>query len=203
MSGTDTHNWLENILVRGMLWGRDYEWGDNTTGIWGVYGSYDYISPQTFRVSNTAVSLGTTGQWWIARGVALQGTVTTGIGFGAAGTQHVAGLRDYHFGATPQALLALRLILGRRAMLDLTSREYYVTGTGSDDKHGSETIFRETIGATVRVYHRHALGVQFVGSRRNAAYSGIPDRRQTVGTFRVVYTLLGDEGFGAVGGYTR
>ena len=86
-------------------------------------------------------------------------------------------------------------------MLEVTSREYYVTGTGSDQKQGSETIFRENVGATIRVYHRHALGVQFVGSRRNAHYPGIPDRRQTVGTLRIVYTFLGETDFGAVGSY--
>ena len=33
LSGTDTHNWLEIILVRGMLWGRDFELGDRYAGI--------------------------------------------------------------------------------------------------------------------------------------------------------------------------
>jgi hypothetical protein len=32
-----------------------------------LYGGYDYISPQVFRVSTTAASLGTTFQWRLAQ----------------------------------------------------------------------------------------------------------------------------------------
>lgn len=59
---------FENIMSRGLLVGKDYAAGDNYRGVWGLYGSYDYISPQIFRVSSTAVSLGTTGQWWLSKG---------------------------------------------------------------------------------------------------------------------------------------
>jgi hypothetical protein len=194
-----TRDWLENIMVRGLLWGKAYEIGDTYSGIAGVYGSYDYIAPQIFRVSSTAVSLGTTGQWWVAHNVALQGTVLGGAGFGAAGTNHIIGARDYHYGATPQGLVALRLIFGQRVMADLTGRAYYVSGTGSDDVKGTETIMRGNAGLTVRVQGRHALGIQYVESRRNAHYVHVPNRYQSVGTFSVVYTLLSDTHFGAVG----
>ena len=43
-------------------------------GVWGVFGNFEYFSPQVFRVSSTAVSMGTVFQWWLARHVALQGT---------------------------------------------------------------------------------------------------------------------------------
>ena len=55
-------NGFENLMTRGLLRrhattrrASDYR------GIWGLYGSYDYIAPQIFRVSSTALSLGTTG----------------------------------------------------------------------------------------------------------------------------------------------
>ena len=60
-------NVFENIMTRGLLFGKDYEAGDNYRGIWGLYGSYDYIAPQFFRISSTALSLGTTAQWWLSR----------------------------------------------------------------------------------------------------------------------------------------
>ena len=59
--------------------------------------------------------------------VALQGTALAGAGYGAAGSVQRTDERDYHYGATPQGLLALRLIFGDRAMIDLTGREYYVS----------------------------------------------------------------------------
>ncbi|MCK7513960.1 MAG: hypothetical protein MZV70_64730 [Desulfobacterales bacterium] len=46
-------------------------------------------------------------------------------------------MRDYHYGIAPQGLLALRLIFGDRAMLDLTGRAYYLTGVGGDDPGGT------------------------------------------------------------------
>jgi hypothetical protein len=199
MSSAHTHNWLENILCRSLLWGEKYEAGDNYDGVFGVYGSYDFISPQIFRVSSTAVSLGTTAQWGLARNVTLQGSVLGGIGFGGAGTNPFKGERDYHYGADLQELVALRLIFGQRAMFDLTAREYYISGTGSDDKRGTETIFRGNAGIIVRIFGRNALGIQYVASHRDAHYNAVPSRHQTVGTFSLTYTYLSDTQFGAIG----
>jgi hypothetical protein len=47
-------NGAENVLTRGLLVGRPYEHGPDYRGVWGLYGIYDYIAPQTFRVSSTA-----------------------------------------------------------------------------------------------------------------------------------------------------
>ena len=186
-------------MVRGLLYGTDYELGDNYRGIQGIYGSYDYISPSAFRVSSSAVSYGTTGQWWLSREVALQGTALAGAGFAGAGTiPSPDGQRDYHYGITPQGLLTLRAIFGKRAMIDLTGREYYVSGTGSDDAKGSEQIFRGEIGITYRLFEQQAIGIQFVESNRHAHYQYKPDSNQSEGTFSLVYTLLAHSGFGRV-----
>jgi len=193
-----TANIFENIITRGLLLGTDYEVGDAYRGIWGLYGSYDYIAPQIFRISSSALSLGTTAQWWLSRAVALQGTALGGIGYGAAGTIHGTGERDYHYGLTPQGLLELRLILGNRAMLNVTGQEYYVSGVGSTESRGSENIARGTASFTVRIYGPHAIGIKYVASQRDAHYPDIQDRHQTIGTISVAYTFLGDTGFGAV-----
>ncbi len=192
------HNYIQDIMVRGMLYGKAYEAGANYRGIAGFYGSYDYISPNIFRVSSTAVSFGTTEQWWILPHVALQGTALGGVGFGAAGTIPAVGQRDYHYGVTPQGLLALRAIFGKRVMLDLTTREYYVSGTGSDNKEGAEQIFRADMGVTVRLFDRQAIGIEYLESNRHAQYGHAPAKNESEGTFSVVYTILGRSGFGAV-----
>jgi hypothetical protein len=191
-------NAFENILTRGLLFGTDYASGDAYRGVWGLYGSYDYIAPQTFRVSSSALSLGTTGQWWLSRAVALQGTALGGVGYGAAGVIKGTGERDYHYGATPQGLLNLRLILGDVAMLNVTGREYYVSGVGSTENRGSENIVRGTASFTVRIYGRHALSFNYVVSHREAHYPDLLDRNQTVGTVSIAYTFLNDTRFGAV-----
>ncbi len=192
-------NLIEDIMVRGLLYGTDYSLGENFRGIHGIYGSYDYISPSIFRVSSTAVSYGTTAQWWISRHVALQGTALAGGGFAGAGTIPVPdGLRDYHYGLTPEGLLTLRAIFGKRVMVDLCGREYYVTGTGSDDTKGSEQIFRGEAGITCRLFNQQAIGIQFMESNRHAHYQHLTDTNQSEGTFSLVYTFLAKSGFGRV-----
>ena len=191
-------NPFDNIMIRGLLLGKDYEVGNSYCGIWGLYGGYDYISPHIFRVSSTSASLGTTYQWWLARAIALQGSVLGGFGYAAAGNVTPVAERDYHYGVAPQGLLALRLLLGDRAMFDFTGRTYYLTGVGSDDPGGREIIDRLNMGFTVRIYNHHALGITYLASLRNAQYPDRPDSHQTAGTVSLVYTYLGDTKFGAV-----
>ena len=190
---------FENIMSRGLLLGKEYAVGDDYRGIWGLYGSYDCISPQIFRISSTALSLGTTAQWWLARSVALQGTALAGLGYGAAGTIRGSGERDYHYGATPQALLALRLMFGKRAVLDMTARSYYVSDVASTEDNGSERIFRGDAAFTVRVRGPHALTLRYNESRRNARYPDLPSTQQSVKTLSLLYTYyFGGDKSGAV-----
>jgi hypothetical protein len=202
---SNSSNPVENVMIRGLLKGAKTAETSNSRGIWGLYGSYDYISPFLFRVSSTAASLGTTRQYWIVPGLALQGTMLGGVGYGAAGSTTVipstptnAEIRDYHFGVTPQALLTLRFIAGDRVMLDMAGREYYVSGLGSDDVHGSETIFRGNVGVNVRLVGGHALGVRFVQSTRDARYGTLPSKRFSEGTVTIAYSFLGADQFSAV-----
>jgi hypothetical protein len=193
----NAHNPFDDIMIRGLLLGKDYEAGNSYRGIWGLYGGYDYISPHIFRVSSTSVSLGTTFQRWLSRAVALQGSVLGGIGYAAAGNVTQVGNRDYHFGVAPQGLLGLRLILGDRAMFDLTGRAYYLTGMVARTR-GKGDHRPLNMGFTVRIYGRHALGIQYIGSIRDAQYPDRADSHQSGGTFSLVYTLLSDTRFGAV-----
>ena len=189
---------FENIMSRGLLYGADYEVGHAYRGLWGLYGSYDYISPQVFRVSSTALSLGTTAQWWLMPQVALQYTALGGVGYAAAGTISGPGERNYRYGTAPQGLLALRLILGDRAMVDLNAREYYISDINGTSPDGHELIARGNVGLTVRVYGQHALGLQLTSTTRDSHSVGAEDRHQTEEIASVVYTLLGDDNFGAV-----
>ena len=198
-------NPVENVMIRGLLKGGKTGESANGRGIWGLYGSYDYISPFLFRVSSTALSVGATRQYWITPGLALQSSTLGGVGYGAAGSTTVipstptnAAIRDYHFGVTPQALVALRLIAGDRAMFDMTTREYYVSGLGSDDTHGSETIFRGDFGITLRIVGGHSLGARFVATTRDARYGTFPSKKLSEGTVTLAYTFIGRNRFSAV-----
>jgi hypothetical protein len=191
-------NGFENVMTRGLLLGTDYELGRNYRGVWGLYGSYDYIAPQLFRVSSTALSLGTTGQWWLSNGVALQGTALGGIGYTAAGTIRGTGEQDYHYGGAPQVLAALSFIFGERASLDIIGRQYFVSSVAASLRGGHENITRADVAFTVRIYKQHALAVKYLWNRREATYPDLGDRTQTRGTLGIYYTLLGHDRFGAV-----
>ncbi|MDA8129003.1 MAG: hypothetical protein M0Z73_09940 [Betaproteobacteria bacterium] len=65
---------IENVMTHGVLVGRGHEAGDSFRGVWGLYGSYDYIAPQMYRISTTALSIGSTAQWWLGKTLSLQGT---------------------------------------------------------------------------------------------------------------------------------
>ncbi len=203
-----TSNAFETVFSRGLLVGTDYAIGPNYRGIWGLYGTYAYVAPQVFRVSTTGLALGTTGQRWLSRTVALQGTGLAGVGYGGAGVLHGArvttagplgdGQRDYHYGVTPQAMLSLRLIMGDRASIDATARDFYVSRLGSTESTGTENIARAEVALTVRVYHLHAITIRYSESRRDGRYATLPTSHQTVGSVSLGYALLGQTRFGAV-----
>ena len=204
----DTTNAIETVFSRGLLYGTDYALGANYRGIWGLYGTYEYVAPQIFRVSTTAAALGTTGQWWLSRTVAVQGTALAGVGYGGGGVIHGAGVaqagalgdgqRDYHYGMTPQGEIQVRLILGDRVSLDTTFREYYISRVAATESTGSENISRADTALTFRVYNLHGITLRYSEANRNGRYATLPASHQTLGTFSIGYTLIGQTRFGAV-----
>ena len=193
---------IENVTIRGLLLGTNYEIGDDYRGLWGLFGGYEYLSPQIFRVATTNLAIGTVAQWWLTRTVALQATALVGVGFGAAGTVGDPDERDYRYGVIPEPLLGLRLLVSDIAMLEAAGRQYWVVGVGSNaspnaQTSGHELINRANVGLTVRVYGPHALSVNYVVSTRDAHVKGVGDRHQLVETVTLSYNFLGHTRFGA------
>jgi hypothetical protein len=204
----DTANGVESVFSRGTLFATDYQAGANYKGIWGLYGLYDYDAPNIFRVSNTAGALGTTSQWWLSRNVALQTTALAGVGYAGGGVIHGSGVtapspngegaRNYHYGVTPESVIALRLIFADRLDVDATARGYYISKLGATETTGSETIDRVDVAMTVRVFDLHGITLRYSVSNRRGRYVGLPDSSQRVATINLGYTLLGHDRFGAV-----
>jgi hypothetical protein len=121
-----------------------------------------------------------------------------GVGYAAVGTLHGTDERDYHYGVAPQAMLALRLIVGDKYAIDLAAREYFVSRVGAAGNEGNDNIARVDAALTWRNSGKHAVSLKYVLSRRDASYFEIGDRSQTRGTIGLYYTLLGHDRFGAV-----
>jgi len=199
VSGSNSaHSGPDNVLVRGLLYGAPYASGTDYRGIWGLYGTYDYISEDTFRIATSALSLGTTGQCWLSRKVALQGSVLGGIGFGAAGNKAPIGQRDYVYGVMPQALFTLRAIYSDVAMIEATARDYYVRGTGVDNRYATENNARLEASFSVRIVGPLAIGVRYAVSELETQYKTITTANQMRGTLGFTVSFLGDSSFGAV-----
>ena len=193
-----TANIVENVLTHGLLVGRSYDAGPNYRGVWGLYGSYDYIAPQTYRISTTAVSLGSTAQWWLGESLSLQGTAMAGLGYAAVGTtRSSSNERDYNYGVAPQALLALRLTHGDKTALDVALREYFVSSLASGTTGGRDNIVRGDVSLTYRIDKQQAVTLRVLGNRRDATFAS-SDTRQSRVTVGIFYTLLGQDRFGTV-----
>lgn len=57
-------NGVESLSSRGLLLGAPYASGSILRGVAGIYGSYDYLSPQLFRIASTGVTLGSNAAAW-------------------------------------------------------------------------------------------------------------------------------------------
>jgi hypothetical protein len=188
---------FESVMTRGLLFGTDYGRGASLyRGIWGLYGSYDYIAPQIFRLASSAVSLGTTLEWRPSKTVAIQGSALGGVGYASVST--VNGIADEHansYGLAPHAALALRFIYAERVAMDLSAREYFVSNI-SGVRGGHDNVLRTDATLTWRIQGRHAIAVKYQYSRRDAEFSDLGDRTQSRGTIGVFYTWLGRDRFG-------
>jgi hypothetical protein len=188
---------LEHLSTRGLIAGADYGTGQ-VGGIWGVYGTYDYFAPDDFRFSSTAFSFGTTLQVPLFQSLVMQSSGLVGGGYVAVLSDDQTDAGDYHYGVAPQALVNMRLIAGRRAALDVTAREYFVTALGGFDTGQRDLIFVGDASFAIRVYRRHALGLTYQVAGRSSDFLELPVRRHARTTVGVYYTFLGSGGFGAV-----
>ena len=188
-----SRNGLEQLSTRGLLAGADYG-ANRLGGIWGLYGSYDYFAPDDFHFSSTGVSFGTTLQASISELLVVQSSGLVGAGYAAAS----ASAREVHYGAAPQALANVRLIAGRRAALDLTARDYFISAVGGFGTGERDQIFVGDTSLAIRLYRKHALGLTYQLARRSSDHLSLTDRTQARSTAGVFYTFLGSGGFGAV-----
>ena len=158
----------------------------------------DYVAPDDFHLSSTALSFGTTLQASISESLMVKSSGLLGAGYVAAHSVDRRDARNYHYGIAPQALANLRLITGRRAALEVTAREYFVSGLGGFGTRQLDLVFLGDGSLAIRLYRRHALGFTYQIARRRTNYLELPDQTRARSRVGVFYTFLGSGGFGAV-----
>jgi hypothetical protein len=191
---------FDDLSVRGLLFGAPYaSEQDAVHGIWGLYGHFDYESPQIFRFGSTAVSFGTTSQIELKHHVTLLGTALAGVGYASAGTiTPTDSQKDFHYGTTPQATLALRLILGSRLSLDASGHTYYITDSNASRAPGTEQIDRLDTSLLFRLFGGHSISCGYSYLERHADYNELPSLSQRIGTLSVMYSYVTDINLGRV-----
>lgn len=199
---SSTGSRFENIFSRGLLAGHAY--GDpsgDSHGVWGLYGSYDYVAPQIFRVSSVALSLGNTAQRRVGGSSAVQSTILAGVGYGTSGGLGTVDDNDYHYGLTPQALAAVRFVAGGRAAVDLTLRDYYVSRYVSTRPGESENVARADALFSLRLASHHAASLRYVWTQRTTYGVAGPlgDVTLSRGSVGLFCTIFGDRDLGVVG----
>ena len=186
------------LFMRGLDKGSGYG-NDRLHGIWGVFTSYDFFNPDRLRVGAISVGLGTSLQLRLGRQGFVQATgIYSAVPCGAAGTLDDADIsKNYHWGPGSSQLMELRLGRADTGMVRLTSRTFEILGAVFNE--GTEVVSYTTLGALLRVWGRHAIGAELVGSVRHATFDAASlDLTDTGGQARVFYPVLSSATFGAV-----
>jgi hypothetical protein len=189
---------IESLHTRGLLVGAAYQSGPDVRGIAGLYGSYDYLSPQLFQVASTGLSVGSNAQWRISETAALQGHASAGLGYTSTGTFKAVSSRQFNYGFAPQAMLALRLILGDRLALESTARKYFNGRLTTPETGGTDRVIRGDASLTYRLDRHHAIALKYITSRRSFFFPEVLSRKQRLDTIGLYYVFQPQQGFGTV-----
>jgi len=177
-----------SLQIRGLVVGDTISSADRSVGLWGLFASYDVIGESVFKVSGFGLGPGVSlvGTWG---GFQLHGTgVAEVLPWAGGGSMHKLYDRDYHYGPGADALVDLRALFGDRVIVDLTAKEYFISGwyaTGS-----SEDITWAHAAVTGRLYGPHALSVSVDWAIRHARYPATPSIFERGEMLLAHYTLL-------------
>jgi hypothetical protein len=189
---------VESMGVRGMLVGAPYAAGSSLRGIAGIYGSYDYLSPQIFRLASTAVSLGSNAQWRVADRLVLQGHASGGVGYTSTGTVRGTSTGQWNYGFAPEAMMSARLIYGDRWLFDATVHEFFDGKVTAPETNSTDRVFRADASLTYRFGGSHAVSLKYISSRRHFNFPNVTDVNQRRDTLGLYYVYEAVKGFGAV-----
>ncbi|WP_245529965.1 DUF3943 domain-containing protein [Anaeromyxobacter dehalogenans] len=150
------------LILRGLLAGATYGDPAGWRGVYGLYGSFDLDTPGVFRVSTSALGLGTSGGRLLAHDVRVEGTaIVSGILIGGGGqvARDAEGKgRDYRLGPGGQSVLELQLTAAERATVRLGLRHYLLFGAGTIG--GDELIGAGDAAVVVRIAGEHGVGIE-------------------------------------------
>lgn len=183
-----------NLFIRGLLFGKRV----NGSGVWGLFGAYDYASAAIVRASGVGLGPGIIFQWQPFSGWYVQSAgLVAASPFAAAGQLDVPREleRDYHVGPGVQSNLDLRLIRPGALMLELGVRSWLVVGAYTPPE-GFEAITWLTAAATVLLWRWFGAGAEFTLADRRASFDGSGDEYDTGFSLRLLLSVMTEPYFG-------
>jgi uncharacterized protein DUF3943 len=184
---------IATLHARGLLAALPYE-GERTRGLWGLYLSFDLATPRQYRISSSALGVGTSGRYAVTPGIAVDATaVASGIFLGAAGVVPAApdgAGRDYRFGPGAQAVFEAQVLAGDRATVGCSVRHWILLGAG-EARGTEEHVAHLGASGLVRLWGRHALGVEATFTSHTTAEAGGPGVEEHGRIIRAYYALVG------------
>jgi len=176
------------LQIRGLLLGEPVAFGQEVTGLWGLFTSYDFIAPVVFRVAGFGLGPGMSlkRRWGFFD---LYGTlVAEALPWAAGGSTVPFGVRDYHYGPGGSLALEFRGHFWDRVVARLSGREYWLSGSYAQGE--SEDISYAQAQITVRVHGMHAVSGAFDWAARRARRPMRADVVQHGQHFTLYYTIV-------------
>jgi hypothetical protein len=186
------------LFIHGLIVGDSFHKG-RWSGLWGLFGGYDFANPNTMRVSTVNLGPGLVSQVVLTSELILTSTLLlSGVPFGAGGgLQSPVESRDYHFGPGAQAVLDLNLVRRGVGRVGVSTRSYVLSGAFLGE--GTEFIQYGLARAELQLVANHGLGLEVLVANRAAHFdASSADMRQRATQIRIYWTILKGAGFGSV-----
>ncbi len=181
-----------DFTVRGLLVGRGFRLRQ-FHGLYGLFGSYEYVAPQVFRASSVNVGGGALGHFDFNDETALEFTaIASGIPFGAGGlvraTEDTGG-RDYHVGPGVHLEGELSLANERFGFLNVGLRRWNLFGGLYTQPAGHDAITYVHANVFVRAGRHVLVGLELIRALRDSRF-GTLDVNQASTQLRLTVSWL-------------
>jgi hypothetical protein len=157
-------------------------------GLWGLFTSYDFITPAVFQIAAFGVGPGASlmKRWGP---VEMHGTVVAEALPWGQGSSTVSprGL-EYHYGPGADLVVELRAHFGDRVVVRLEGREYWISGGYDRGMWEAVSIARAQI--TVRLFGVNGVSGSLDWGHRRSCHPSEDDVSQHTTVAALYYTLL-------------
>lgn len=165
-----------DFTVRGLLVGRGFR-ANRFHGLYGLFGSYEYVAPQLFRASSVNVGAGSLAHYDFSDETALELTaIGSAIPFGAGGlvrASDATGGRDYHVGPGVHLEGELSLANERFGFLNVGLRRWNLFGGLYTQPAGHDAITYVHANVFVRTGRHLLVGLELVRALRDSRFDSL------------------------------